>query len=232
MNRYALFNGNTKMGEAILSNHTLLTVLPRFGVKLGFGEKSIKKICLDNNIDENTFIMMCNIHTFDNYTPSQDELNSVDIESVLSYLRNSHRYYVERRISNLESRLAALSSQLSITHHRIIDTFLREYKNEIMNHFKYEDEVVFPYINRLIAKEDISGFDIAKYEENHDNIDDKLNDLKNILIKYIPEEYSTDDCNDLLRDIFLFENDIDKHTRIEERVVVPIVKTIEEEYDK
>ena len=201
---------------------------------LGFGEKTISKLCSDYNIDEDIFILICNIHTFDNYTPSDGELENINIKSVLKYLNESHNYYTKKRISEIEARLQSMNELSPSNHYKIINTFFCEYKLEIINHFTYEEQIVFPYIDQLINGEMPMEFHIDKYEKNHDNIDDKLNDLKSIIIKYLPEEYSPnerDERNDILRDIFLFEDDISKHTRIEEKVVVPIVKKIEQNYE-
>ena len=34
-----------KMADAINQHHSLLTVLPRLGIPLGFGEKSVEQLC-------------------------------------------------------------------------------------------------------------------------------------------------------------------------------------------
>lgn len=235
LSKHTLISGSDKMADVIFQNHTLLTVLPRFGIGLGFGEKRVSTLCSDYGIDEDIFILICNIHTFDDYTPSYEELESINIKSILKYLDESHHYYTKKRISEIEMRLESMNELCQSNRYRIISTFFCEYKLEIINHFTYEEQVVFPYIDQLINGETPMEFHIDKYEENHDNINDKLNDLKSIIIKYLPEESSSDERdqrNDILRDIFLFEDDLSKHTRIEEKVVIAIVKKIEKKYDK
>ena len=233
-NKHTLISGNTKMADAIFQNPTLLTVLPRFGIKLGFGENTISQLCSNNNIDEVIFILVCNIYSFDNYIPTNYELENINLKIVIRYLDASHHYYTKRRIYEIESRLQSISEHSPCSHYRIINTFFGEYKLEITNHFFYEEQVVFPYIDQLINGDIPIEFHIDKYEQNHDSIDDKLNDLKSIIIKYLPEEDSSDirdDRSDLLREIFLFEEDLSKHTRIEDRVLIPIVKKIESRHE-
>ena len=235
LNKYILISGNTKMADVIFQNPTLLTVLPRFGIKLGFGEKTVSKICEDYTIDEHIFILICNIHTFDNYAPSDDELENINIKSIIKYLDASHSYYVKKRIYEIEMRLRSMNEHNSGNRYKIINTFFCEYKLEIINHFTYEEKVVFPYVDQITSGMAPLEFHIDKYEENHDSIDDKLSDLKSIIIKYLPEEDSSDEIDDrngILREIFLFEDDISKHTRIEDRVLIPIVKKIEQRYEQ
>ena len=40
-----LLSGNMKMSDLIQANYALLTVLPRFGIHLGFGDRSVADVC-------------------------------------------------------------------------------------------------------------------------------------------------------------------------------------------
>lgn len=230
-NKYMLFSGTTKMADVILTDYRLLTLLPRFDMRLGFSEKSLSEVCEKYGVNEHFFLLVCNIHTFDDYCPEQEDLTGVDIESMLQYLKKSHDYYLGDRIVSIEKKLTSMADCCAGHHHKIISKFFSEYKQEVVKHFKYEEEEVFPNIRALI-KGDKIDFHIAQYEENHDNIDDKLSDLKNIIIKYLPENCSTEDRNDILLDIFLFEEDLTKHTRIENKVLIPYVRQIERSYEE
>lgn len=229
-NRYMLFSGTSKMADVILRDYRLLTLLPRFDIHLGFGEKTLSEVCAKYNVNEHFFLLICNIHTFDDYVPDSDDLVGVDIESMLKYLKKSHDYYIGNRISSIEQKLIAMTDCYP-HYYNIIDKFFSEYKQEVLNHFDYEEVDVFPNITALSKGEKID-FHIAQYEENHDNIDDKLSDLKNIIIKYLPEDCPTEERNDILSDIFLFEEDLTKHTRIEDKVLIPYVREIERGYER
>ncbi len=104
--------------------------------------------------------------------------------------------------------------------------FLRIQK-EIQEHLAYEEEIVFPYIKKLINKEDVSGYSILEFEEKHDDIEAKIKDLKNILIKYIPEKNDAMMRNEVLLHLFLLEEDLNKHLLIENKVLIPVVLQME-----
>ena len=40
-----LLSGSMKMSDLIQANYALLTVLPRFGIHLGFGDRSVAEVC-------------------------------------------------------------------------------------------------------------------------------------------------------------------------------------------
>ena len=97
------------------------------------------------------------------------------------------------------------------------------------NHFRYEEEVVFPYIESLIKEHGCKGkrYNIGQFEHNHSNINEKLNDLKNIITKYLNEEYSSPLSFELLADIYSVEKDLCKHSLIENRLLIPLVEKME-----
>jgi hypothetical protein len=51
-----LLTANTKMADAIHSNYMLIPVVNRFGIRLGFGEKTIATVCSKLDIDVECFL--------------------------------------------------------------------------------------------------------------------------------------------------------------------------------
>ena len=116
-------------------------------------------------------------------------------------------------------------------HYEILLRFFDEYKKEVFHHFEYEENVVFPYILGIADGKKSAKYQIKMFEENHTNIEDKLSDLKNILIKYLPEKSSLEERTTLIFNLFDFEKDLDKHTLLEDLVLIPKVHNMEERYD-
>lgn len=231
-NRHTLFSPSMKLADIILKNYTLLSVLPRFGIPLGFGEKSLGEVCEKYGIDQRFFLLVCNVYTFNDYIPGQKELKGLNIEALLNYLQLSHNYYSSERIRAIEQDIEKLGESCSRQHSNIIRQFFAEYKQEVINHFSYEEDIVFPYVKALIKGETQINYHINQYEQNHSNIEDKLSDLKNIVIKYLPESCSSEARNNLIFEIFLFEEDLIKHARIENKILIPFVGEIEKGYEQ
>ena len=116
---------------------------------------------------------------------------------------------------------------------KLIDKFYDDYDNEIINHFKYEEEVVFPYIESLMENNRAcdTQYRIGQFEENHSNINEKLNDLKNIIAKYLDEKFSSPQRFELLNDIYGVENDLRKHSLIENKLLIPLVEKLEQDHE-
>lgn len=50
-----IYKPTDKMSDLICENYALLQVLSRFGVSLGFGDKSVQEVCSMNGVDCTTF---------------------------------------------------------------------------------------------------------------------------------------------------------------------------------
>jgi regulator of cell morphogenesis and NO signaling len=106
--------------------------------------------------------------------------------------------------------------------------FCERYENDVSAHLDYEEKVVFPYIISILQGNNVTNYRIEIFEENHNNIlEESLNDLKNILIKYLPKNVISEDMRRILCDVFLLEDDLDKHTLLEERILISLVERIE-----
>ena len=73
-------------------------------------------------------------------------------------------------------------------------------------------------------------YTISDYQQEHEDVEEKLYDLKNIIIKYLPSTLNTDGYNSILIKLFKLENDLNEHSRIEEKVIIPKVLEMEKAY--
>lgn len=220
-----------KLADLLFANYNLIFILSRFGIKLGFGEKTIEEVCRQYDISTSLLLMVANVSTFNDYVPEDKDIKSLNVEELIEYLHSSHTYYLEDRMRNIEMELKGLYVD-DRTYGDVLDRFFLEYKNEVINHFDYEENTVFPYIRNLINNKEISEYHIDQFEENHSNIEDKLDDLINILMKYLPQTKDEEKKEDVLFSIFLFAKDLNKHTLIEDKVLIPCVKQIEIEHEQ
>ena len=222
-----LFTPKMKLADIISSNPSLVLILQRFRIELGFGEKSVAEVCRANGLSEQFFLLICNVYTNDRYLPSMEELQETDMSSLVPYLIASHSYYLDERIPHIERHLDRIAEACPKNHKEILQRFFHDYKTEVQNHFLYEEKTVFPYIEALRKGESGDGYSINQFEENHSNIEDKLNDLTNIIIKYLPGNIMPKERVSVLFDIFQLSGDLNKHSLIEEKILIPYVETME-----
>ena len=217
---HAFFSESTKMADALLVEGRLLYVLPCFGIEPGFGEKTIGQTCAERGISTPLVVLVCNLYTFDDYSPDADALKHIPIEGIVGYLKSSHRDYLEVRMPRITEAVLALPGGDMLT------TFCEKYRAEVVAHFRYEEEVVFPYIRKLLDGER-PDYKISEYAGHHSDIDGALEDLKNIIVKYLPPECTIERSRPVLQELFAFEHDLRKHTLLEDSILIPMVERLD-----
>jgi regulator of cell morphogenesis and NO signaling len=229
-----------KMAELIHLNYHLLQIISRFGIRLGFGDKTIRQVCTDYRIDVDFFLEIVKSYHIDSYLPEK-HLSRFAISTIVDYLRKSHEYYVRSKVPEIAillKQLAGIAVNVPEQTMKMIDEFFTVYKNELEWHIGREEEKVYPYVFRVEKAflnkqpsadlvEQIKRYSIDDYEREHDNIEDKLLDLKNILIKYIPAPAEQGITQSILFELFRLERDLRDHARIEDKILVPKVKSME-----
>jgi regulator of cell morphogenesis and NO signaling len=80
---------------------------------------------------------------------------------------------------------------------------------------QYEEKVVFPYVRGLLKGEKDSRYNISIFKKRHDQIEMKIIELKNLIIKYYPAE-GGNLLNSVLFDIFACEQDLASHSKVED----------------
>lgn len=234
------FNEKMKMAELIHQNYLLLPILNRFDIKLGFGDHTIREICKEQGINTDFFLVIVNSFNDHNYFP-QDHLLSFPLSLIMDYIQKSHAYYLDVKVPQIEKLIKELIEHTDKSRLReisMVEKFFSDYKSELIEHIREEEDHVYPYVMDIdnayntgqIEPRHIKAIrknPIARYEEGHTNVEDKLFDLKNILIKYLPPISNYMISNALLIEIFRLERDLNDHARIEEKVLVPKVQFIE-----
>ncbi|HIZ85024.1 MAG TPA: hemerythrin domain-containing protein [Candidatus Coprenecus stercoravium] len=219
---------NMKMADLLGSDYRLLTVLHRLGIKLGFGERTVEEICLENGVNCDTFLLIANVYATEGYVPSPGLITAASAIDLVKYLHASHAYYLDHELKELDKLFSGLLLPCSEVQRNVIMKFFSDYKNEVRNHFAYEEDIVFPYVRSIAEGKRMDGYSIETFEENHNNIDEKLNDLRNIVMKYLPPACDTVTAIKALSRLCSLEYDLEKHTLIENSILIPMVNRLEE----
>lgn len=223
-----------KMADVVHSNYHLLPVLTRFDIKPGFADKTIQKLCDENNINIDFFLEIINTFNDENYFP-QKKLKSFNIEWIVEYLRKTHKYYLDYQIKIIGSLLENLTIDKERTGNLlIINNFFNDYKEELRIHMESEEKTTFPFsieVASLFRENNRNGFKelLKKYpedhfEQEHVDMEAKLYDLKNLLIKYLPQPFDCNLFNTAIFEITRLEKDMTDHTRIEDKILKPAIE--------
>ena len=220
-----------KMADLLDVNFSILGVFSRFGMSYGFGEATVKDVCDGMGIDPETFLIICKVYAFDGYRPSREQMEGACLEDIVRYLRLSHTYYLETMVPALAAAIEEMIAPCDDMHKKVIRKFFGDYKEELERHFDYEEKTVFPYVEAMIDSREREPYTIGEYEKNHSNVEEKLDDLKKLVTMYQPSQSSSQDCFRVLFYLYSLESDLERHTFIEDGILVPVVSRMEDESD-
>lgn len=229
MSKKQLYSSTDKMSDIICDNYSLLQVMSRFGLPLGFGDHSVEEVCKSSHVDCPTFLAVAN---FINKGHSRSSLpqTEISVESLMVYLKNAHHYFLDFQLPSIRRKLLEAidcSTDNEVTF--LILKFFDSYVQEVHRHMNYEDMYVFTYVENLLKGVKDEAYNIDMFVRHHDHIDEKLTELKNSIIKYYPDSRKTYVMNAVLFDIFNCEKDLASHNLVEDCLFVPAVLRLEYE---
>ncbi len=228
-----------KMADVIQMNYMLIPVIHRFGIELGFGDKTVDQVCEENEVDLNFFLQLVNAYHDQDYFP-KEELQSIPVREIIAYLKMTHASYLNNTVTDIEQKIKSLELEGNEDKKYIalIRNFFEGYKSELTEHIMREEDVVFPYVlavDEIIKSEQFTdknkkvfeSFSIEEYEEEHDDVEEKLMDLRTIMIKYVAPPANTNLYHSIIQDLFRLEEDLNYHSRIEDKVLIPKIILME-----
>lgn len=229
------------MAEIVHMNYQSLSILNRFGIELGFGDKTIEKVCQEKSVNVDFFLEIINAFIDKDYSPKR-HLQSFSVALITNYLLKTHIYYYEVKVPEIEQLINQMIDNCYTQKDNIVllKKFFNDYKTELENHMEREEEVVYPYsvsieeayngkLSEEKTKQLFETYSIDVFKTEHDDIEEKLYDLKNILIKYLPQPNDVELCNKLIQELFILEKDLNDHSIIEDKVLVPKITAMEKE---
>lgn len=225
---------DVRMSDLISENPYLMLMLEHFGIDLVVSDKTVRQLCKENGIGEELFLSFANL--FNGFPPSATITYSFsDLKTIIIFLRNSHRYYLEEKYPQIRGYIGQMFELNEQSAMVMVEKFFDQYFSEVTEHLQYEDQIVFNYVNNLfdsLEKKQTTSFNadysVNDYQEHHGDIEEKLEDLKSLLLKHLPLRDDQQIRRKLLFSLFELEYDLNIHTRIEDLILIPLVGKMEQ----
>lgn len=212
-----------RLRDAIDDNNLLLLVISRFSIPFGFGDSTIGEVCEENGIDCATFLSVANL-VCAKKAPSYD----VSPRALIDYLKKAHTYFLDFNLPLIRRKLIDAVNNSSIDDVAfLIIKYFDDYVIEVRRHMEYENDTLFGYISRIASGEAATDYSIEEYSATHTDMGDKLNELKDIIIRHYRQK-GNDTLNSVLYDIINCQADLVTHCMVENRLLVPAVRKLEQ----
>ncbi len=220
---------NMTLKSLVAENNRLLLLMEHFNIDITISDKTITDVCLEKNINPEIFTSFCNLYNGYKIETELENSNN-NINTIIDFLENSHRYYKDEIYPEIKYYIKKLSEINNTTDVKMLEQFFDIYFNEVVTHLKYENKRTFPYIRQLANKQPLEIKKPVRYKMRHSDIETKLNDLKSLLLNHIKLKDQHGEKRKLLFAIFELEFDLNIHSTIEEDILMPLVDKIEKNF--
>jgi len=225
MKKLKLYEPDDQLISLISDNYSILQAFGAFGISLGFGDKTVRQVCHEQNIDTSTFLAVMNF-IINGYI-SKDEQGKLSVPTLMQYLKASHRYYLDFQLPFIRKELEdALNSSDKMS--ALIMRLYDDYARAILLHMKYEEKTLFPYVDALLRGETTPNYDVEMFSKHHSDTTTLLLELKQIIIKYFPGDgLSNNKLTATLYDIYNNEEWLQLHSNVEDEIFIPAIRALE-----
>lgn len=227
MKNIKMYEADDKMISLIRDDYSLLHMLGAFGIKMGFGDKTVREVCEDQDVDTYTFMTVVNFAI--NGHLDSESIGKLSVISLLRYLRAAHAFFLDFELPFIRKELNdALDDGNSLAH--LILKLYDGYAHSLSSHMSYEEKTLFPYVEKLIEGKVSNDTFVETFSKHHDQTDQRLTELKDIIIKYLPSDnLRNNQLSATLYDIFNSERMLYLHVEIEEKIFLPAIRLLEEQ---
>lgn len=221
------YKEDTHISDIIAGNFNQVLLMEHLGMPLVVQRKTVKEFCTENNIKADLYLAF--VALYDGMQVVQiPNFDKNDINCILTYLKNCHNYYLNEKIPQIKNYVKQISVSNNSSGIKLLNDFVNSYIEELTEHFEYENNIVFPYITALSQNQTLdSSYSVTIYKQHHNNIDESLSSVKELLIKYLNFTDEQNIRRKMLACLFELEYDLKIHSHIEDNILIPLVEKYE-----
>lgn len=166
--------------------------------------------------------------------PSERELQAGSLAELISHIVSTHHVFVRTQIPEIGRLLEKVYTKHGVNHPELteIHTTFVGLGQELMMHLMKEENILFPYIERMeesvLQKEPILPppfgsvlNPVRMMEHEHDDAGAALRTLRNASRDYTPPEDACTSFRALYTTLANFEKDLHQHIHLENNVLFP-----------
>lgn len=165
-------------------------------------------------------------------------IRQVAIPDMLQALKKSHGNYLNIKLPEIEQSIYNLYSKQADSDNILLMLcgFFISYQKKLVAHIQYEEVFLFPYIESLlelqksgapIDRERFGNFTLKQFFENHSNLEEDLNEVRNKITENIAGLKTPLAFRIFITQLEHFEKDLAIHAVLEDDVLLPRLVELE-----
>lgn len=228
-------SGVQTIGETVAEDYRAAAVFKSYGIDFCCnGDRSVQEACIAKGISAEEVMDTILEVTSSEVGKGSEDFNSWPLDLLIDYIEKRHHVYVEKAITELKPYLKKVAKIHGTDHPELIEIqelFLAS-ADDLVQHMKKEELVLFPFIRRMVASESenrsvpIPNFGsvenpVNRMKDEHDNEGNRFRSISALSAGYALPEGA---CNSyrvtysLLKE---FEDDLHRHIHLENNILFP-----------
>ena len=232
---------NLTLSQIVTKNFKTAAIFEKYNLDFCCrGNKSINEACTEKGVDSTRLLQEVQ-QLLESKSSSTLNSNDWELDFLIDYIMNTHHNYVRSIIPILSAHVNKVSKVHGENHPELIEIakIFSVVSKELKHHLMKEEEILFPYIKKLVIIKNNNHLFEAPYfgtiknpinmmEAEHVNAGDGMYNIRKLSKNYeVPE----DACNTYrvcLNELREFEEDLHQHVHLENNILFPKAIAMEE----
>jgi regulator of cell morphogenesis and NO signaling len=225
---------NKTVGEIVRLDFRAADVFSSYGIDFCCGGKvSVADACAESGCDASKVIG--ELEALDDQKGSAaHDFDSWKIDFLSDYIMHTHHQYVSKAIPQILPLAQKVAEVHGANHSEVvvINELFQDLSDELLSHMKKEEQILFPYIKKLVASESAGSCDdpacfgtiaspISVMEDEHEKAGVILKQLSNLSDAYTAPEDACNTFRVLYGKLKEFEDDLHRHIHLENNILFP-----------
>lgn len=201
-----LVSTHTKLADIIFHDPAAITVLNRFGIRLGVGGATLGQACAGRDLDAPFVEAILNISLNEDYFPER-ALKTFTLPLLEEYLLGTDRYYTRLQLPNIARHLDSLVSHSPDGGNlELLRGFFGDLSRELTAR----------------AEAELKAGHCLK--DDWQPVSDSISDLLSFFVVHLRGECDENLCNAVVNAIFTLDHDLRQTARIRCQALLPLLQ--------
>ena len=210
------------------------------------GKKTLSAACMEKGLAVSEVRKELEMASEQKAVPtSKIEFRNMELDLLIDYIESNHHAYVRNAMPVIQAHLKKVVNAHGKNHPEMkkISEHFEELSDEMTNHMKKEEQILFPYLRQLAASKKqnkalaVPAFQtvrnpISAMESEHDRAGRIMASIGNMSNHYQPPEDACTTFRLCLAELDEFERDLHKHVHLENNILFPKATFMENELIK
>lgn len=221
-------NGNTPIGDIVANDFRTALVFKNYNIDFCCGgKKSLTEACLEKGVNQGKVEL--DLQELAAIPPNAgQDYSSWNPDFLCDYIVNTHHRYVQKTLPELVLYTQKIADVHGAHHPELIEVAIlfAKINDELLQHLKNEEEVLFPAIKSVLANEDPESkktivSEIARMAVEHELAGGAMDSISKITDHYTLPEESCATYRVTFKLLEQFEDDLHIHVHLENNILYP-----------